>query len=221
MRRPGFLSLFIGFAVTIGCFISYDQTPVQADGEVNRVFLPLLTNGGSASSQPEATTEFPTLTQFVEEVRSGEDRISGVYVADILANPIIQQSNGDFSYISNEEEIITQFMLTTPDVVGLLAHNHLAGKKFFEIKDGDWIYLINGKGEYKRYQVNEIRSYQVISLPDSAIAYQDLQTGEILDTAGLFQRFYMGAPHLTLQTCINRDGNPSWGRLFITAQPVD
>ncbi len=32
--------------------------------------------------------------------------------------------------------------------------------------------------------------------------------------------FYTGAGHVTFQTCIIKDGNPSWGRFFVTAIPI-
>ncbi|MFN7034719.1 MAG: hypothetical protein ACK4SN_00005, partial [Bellilinea sp.] len=54
---------------------------------------------------------------------------------------------------------------------------------------------------------------------DGVLRYQDLATGEVIDTVQLFAKFYMGEAHLTLQTCISRDGDPAWGRLFIYAVP--
>jgi hypothetical protein len=36
----------------------------------------------------------------------------------------------------------------------------------------------------------------------------------------VFYDFYSGDPHLTLQTCIEKDGDWSWGVRFILAEPT-
>jgi hypothetical protein len=41
-----------------------------------------------------------------------------------------------------------------------------------------------------------------------------MHTGELFETA------YAGNYHLTLQTCIENNGDVSWGRLFIIARPM-
>jgi hypothetical protein len=35
----------------------------------------------------------------------------------------------------------------------------------------------------------------------------------------MFKRVYFGDRHLTFQTCIAKDGEASWGRLFVIAVP--
>jgi len=37
----------------------------------------------------------------------------------------------------------------------------------------------------------------------------------------MFDLAYKGDRHLTFQTCIERDGSRSWGRLFVIAEPLD
>ncbi|HRJ74870.1 MAG TPA: hypothetical protein PLX90_02685, partial [Anaerolineales bacterium] len=48
----------------------------------------------------------------------------------------------------------------------------------------------------------------------------DLNTQEFLTAEGLFNKVYRGDFHVTLQTCIEKDGDLSWGRLFIIAKPI-
>ncbi|MEW6502678.1 MAG: hypothetical protein AB1457_01805 [Chloroflexota bacterium] len=220
MRRSLIFTLVMTIFWWIGVTVFSLPQPVSADSGGFQVFLPLLTNGSfnNANSEPEAS--FPSLTQFADTVKNGENRITGLYVEKLLAKPVVPQPSGDYEFISNDADAITQFMLTTPDVVGLLAHNHLAGKLFFEIKPGMRVFLLDGKGKTTEYQVIEIYSYQLVNI-DGVEKYQDLETADIIGTAQLFAKFYMGEKHLTLQTCISRDGNPSWGRLFIYAIPVN
>ncbi|WP_145962565.1 hypothetical protein [Bellilinea caldifistulae] len=199
--------------------LSHPQT-VSADSGGFQVFLPLLTNGGTNNSNSEQEVGFPTLTQFADTVKNGANQIAGLYVEKLLAKPVVQQPQGNYEYISNDPDTITQFMLTTPEVVGLLAHNHLAGKFFFEIQPGARLFLVNGVGEVTEFEVVEVHSYQVLKSVGGS-KYQDLSTAEIIDTGQLFAKFYMGDAHLTLQTCISKDGDPSWGRLFIYAVPVN
>jgi hypothetical protein len=106
--------------------------------------------------------------------------------------------------------------------IGLIAHNHLAGREFFEVEMNDEIYLIYGNGDVQRYVVSEIREYQALSptspyssfinlaYTDRTISYRDL----FFDTYGIGNR-------LVLQTCISRNNYDSWGRLFIIATPVN
>jgi hypothetical protein len=41
-----------------------------------------------------------------------------------------------------------------------------------------------------------------------------------VDIGGLFNMAYGGEHHLTLQTCIESQGDFAWGRLFIIAKPL-
>ena len=51
--------------------------------------------------------------------------------------------------------------------------------------------------------------------------FKDLETQTSLTAEELFNNVYRGDYHLTLQTCIENNGNSSWGRLFIVASPVE
>ncbi len=202
-------------------FVPWPAT-VQAETLSNHVvFLPLVSNTNNQASAPVIDGELPTLDEFILQAHTGNSHWSGVFVADKMAFKIVQQPDRRFEFISSAEKEVKQFMLAVPDVVGLLAHNHLAGKSFFDFEVDDRVYLINGRGEFKEYVVKEIASFRAIDPFSPTSMFEDLESGEMLDTAQVFSRFYMGGAHLTLQTCIYQDGNASWGRLFITALPVN
>ncbi|WP_322793078.1 hypothetical protein [Bellilinea sp.] len=219
MRRSLIFALLITIIWFVGQTCLSQTQPVSADADDYHVFLPVLLSGNANNSNSEPETTFPSLTQFVSTVKNGNGQITGVYVEKLMANPVTQQPQGNYEYISNDPNTITQFMLTTPEVIGLLAHNYLAGKSFFDIKIGDSIFIIDGYGGVAEYQVVEIDSYQVTKI-DGVVKYLDINEYQVLDTAQLFAKFYMGEKHLTLQTCIAKGGDPVWGRLFITAVPV-
>ena len=42
-----------------------------------------------------------------------------------------------------------------------------------------------------------------------------------MSSAGLFKHMYASKDRLVFQTCIELNGEPSWGRLFIVANPAD
>jgi len=219
MRRSLIFALSITILWSIGLASPLQPRPVSADADDYRIFLPVLLSGNGNNSNSEPETTFPSLTQFVSTVKNGNSQITGVYVEKLMAKPVIQQPQGNYEFISNDPNTITQFMLTTPEVIGLLAHNYLSGKSFFDIKIGDSIFIIDGYGGVAEYQVVEIDSYQVTKI-DGVVKYLDINDYQILDAAQLFAKFYMGEKHLTLQTCIAKEGDPVWGRLFITAIPV-
>jgi hypothetical protein len=104
--------------------------------------------------------------------------------------------------------------------IGLLAHNHLAGSSFANIKDGDRIILIYGDGHLESFLVERIEQYQALSPLSPYSQFKDLATESVLTAEDLFREVYRGEYHLTLQTCIDNQGNSSWGRLFIIAKPI-
>lgn len=219
MRRSLIFALWITIVWFVGLASPFQVQPVSADAEDYRVFLPVLLSGNVNNSNSEPEVTFPTLTQFISTVANGISQITGVYIENLMATPVVQQPPGNYEFISNDPNTITQFMLTTPEVTGLLAHNYLVGKLFFKINIGDSIFIIDGYGRVAEYRVVEIDSYQVTKI-DGVVKYVDIHEYQELDTAQLFAKYYMGEKHLTLQTCIAKDGDPVWGRLFITAIPV-
>jgi len=168
------------------------------------------------------TDAIPSLNEFIETVKDGNaDTLRGVYIADVMAYPIVQQPYGNPGFVSTTENVTTQFsMASEVGNIGLLAHNHLAGSSFSNIKNNDRIILVYGDGHMESFLVESIQQYQALNPLSPYSQFKDLETQNILTAEELFREVYRGEYHLTLQTCINNEGNPSWGRLFVIAKPI-
>lgn len=164
----------------------------------------------------------PSLNEFIQSVKDGNaNTLRGVYIADLLAFPIEQQPYGNPGFVSAIDSVVTQFSIATEvGNVGLLAHNHLAGRSFSEIKQGDQIILVYGDGRTEIFLVADVQKYQALSPLSPYSQFKDLETQSTLTAEELFKTVYRGEYHLTLQTCIENEGSLSWGRLFIIANPI-
>jgi hypothetical protein len=73
-----------------------------------------------------------------------------------------------------------------------------------------------------RFVVTEIQQYQALVPDSSSSDFIDLTTREYLNASQLFKKVYGNqSGNLILQTCIEAEQNPTWGRVFIIAEPVD
>ena len=174
-------------------------------------------------------TEFPGLAEFAEDVTAdllepGLTHIpAGVYVPGQFALPIRQQPQGRAEFVATENNIITQFSLPTRyGSTGLLAHNYLSGGLFFNLTEGQDIVMVYADGRMAHFRVTRLDRFQALS-PNSPFS-QFIDTndayGNVLSSADLFSRVYTTSGALVFQTCIQEGDEPSWGRLFVTAEPV-
>jgi hypothetical protein len=186
-----------------------------------RLFLPAVARnvvGGGRASSPGV----PALADFVASLQAGSaDTVRGVYVWATLALPVVQQPGDDAGYVSEQPGVATQFGLAALyGVTGLLAHNNLAGQKFFDLGVGEEVLVVHGNGHAKAYRVTAIWRYQALQ-PDSPTSdFVDLASGQTLSAKDVFLRAYTGADQVTLQTCIAANGLSTWGRLFVIATPL-
>lgn len=164
---------------------------------------------------------FPTFNDFAATVSNGQAGVvRGVYVPEVMAYKVIQQSTGDPGYISSIDGVVTQFSMAIPyGVIGLLAHDNLAGVNFPKLQPGQEVKIIYGDGKVSPYTVSSINQYQAIDSHSTRSNFADLNSGTIYTAAQIFEMYYQGGDQVTFQTCIAKDGNLSWGRLFITATP--
>ena len=190
--------------------------PALAEAATHRAYLPLIATGGTDDAH-----HLPTLMDFIALVQDGEaEVIRGVYVSQVLALPVRQQPVDDPTYVSSESDTVTQFgMASGFGVTGLLAHNYLAGARFFELAHGQPVDVVFGDGATKSYTVSEVQRYRALQPYSPYSDFVDLSTGAQLSATDLFLRVYVGDDHVTFQTCIELDGNPSGGRLFVIATP--
>lgn len=196
-RLVGMISAALILCYTFNLSIPTNPTVSHAERENTSIYLPpVVGNGQSAgnpstqptptpSPTPEAT--FPTLEEFVSQIASGNGSDwRGLYAAEKFTARIVQQPSGNYSFISAEQDMLTQYMLAEEDVVGLLAHNTQAGQYYFLLSLGDSFYLVADDTTIQLYQVQHIDRYQALQPNSNTSDYKNLETGEILTTAQIF-----------------------------------
>jgi len=147
--------------------------------------------------------------------------VRSVYLEGIRYLRIEDQPSGRAGFVSPRENVLTSFQLASRyGNVGLIAHNYLAGKHFFDLKLGDKVHLMDGTGIAHAYQVVRIRRFRALTPRSSRSRLQDLEDDQLYSVNEVFKQIYMGSHHLVLQTCIAEGDVREWGRLFIIAEPV-
>lgn len=186
--------------------------------------IPLIPRTGQESPVMETeglVTSIPSLRQFSEELRNGSDTLRGLFIDNTLALKVIQQPKNQAAYVSPDPDEATQFMMGSKfGSIGLLAHNYAGGSGFSRLQFGDRILLLYGNGKLETFQVTRVLEYQALDPKNVLSDFMDLKDGSLLSADELFMKVYSGKPHLTLQTCISAQGDESWGRLFVIAEPV-
>jgi hypothetical protein len=162
------------------------------------------------------------LDMFVEQVQNGQaDQLRGIYIPGVLAAPVVQQPSERSDFVSSWQNVVTQFnMASKVGSTGLLAHNYLAGKSFALLKGGQDFYLVYGDGRVVQFTVSEVLQYEALEPASASSKFVDLKSGSTLTHSALFLEVYDRPGQVVLQTCIEKDNEPSWGRLFIIAEPV-
>lgn len=172
----------------------------------------------------QSTTDIMTLEEFAATVENGQaGQVVGVYVPDVLALPVVQQPADSPAYVTGNNGYITQFGLAAQyGTTGLLAHNYLSGALFFNLSAGQEVDVIYGDGFIRRYVISTTRHFQALNPSDPTSDFVDLDDdgGAHVSSAGLFDQIYAKGDQVVFQTCIDANGNPSWGRLFVIATPV-
>lgn len=159
---------------------------------------------------------------FIAEIENGNPwQLVGIFVEDKLEISVVYQPSSNPGYVSGMDDTATKFeMASNYGTLGMLAHNYLAGEKFFELETGDMVYVIYGDGTYDQYEVAEIKQYQALSPYSAYSSFIDLEDNTYLSVEQLFYSIYQGDGELVLQTCIENEGIDSWGRYFVIAEPV-
>ena len=182
------------------------------------IFVSFIFNPISALAMAGSTTSF---SEFSQSVKNGQANVlTGVYVSDILALPVVQQPYGNAGYVSNNDGEVTQFRMASQfGNIGILAHNHLSGSSFSQLTVGQEVRLVNGDGSVEYFVVSEILRYQALQPNSPYSSFRNLEKDETLSAEQMFKRVYFGDRHVTFQTCIEAEGDASWGRLFVIAIP--
>lgn len=217
-------------AASAGTEISVDETSA-ADTAAAALAVPLsgASSLGTAGAEvmqsapaPEALEAYPGLGQFAASTINGNaGDVVGVYVRDIMALPVQQQPPGDPSYVASQHNLLTEFAMPKRyGAVGILAHNYLSGSRFSQLTPGTEIVVVFGDGRIARYTVTGSESYQALdpNSPVSDFVHPNDPTRRVLTSSEMFQRIYTQPNQIVFQTCVEAFGDPSWGRIFITAE---
>jgi hypothetical protein len=178
-----------------------------------------------AAVEIQNTFTYPGLETFSASLINGRpEDVVGVYVRDIMALPVEQQPAGDPEYVSGEHNRLTQFVLPKDyGAVGILAHNYLSGSRFGQLRPDTEIMVVFGSGRIDRYLVSHIEQFQALDPYNPVSSFIDVTdpTQRVITSSELFRRIYTKPGQLIFQTCIEKNGESSWGRVFIIANPVE
>ena len=200
MTRTGLQFILFLFALTA---FFLNPRPTQAIGSMKSA-LPNLRDDSRPASNGTA------------------DVLQSVYIANTLELPIIQQPVDDPYYVSNHNGEATQFSMASQyGNIGLLAHNTLSGRFFSELAIGQEVRLSYGDGRVEYFVIKQILRFQALQPESVSSSFRNLDRNEILSAGEMFNRAYVGEARLVFQTCIEADGNVSWGRLFVVAMPKE
>lgn len=186
--------------------------------------------GGYALSEPEQAllapedlSQLPDFAHFASQVVDGQPgAIRGLYVEGLLALRVVDQPPSNIAYVSNHNGTATHFRRAADyGVTGLLAHNHLSGRLFYNLVPGHEVRVVYGDGNFRSYQVMEIHQLQRLNRTDIYSNFVDLSNSETITSSQVFQRYYKGDHHLTLQTCLEGEGYLDWGIYVIIATPIE
>lgn len=163
----------------------------------------------------------PGFADFSRSVQNGDATVlRGVYVPDVLALPVVQQPVDRPYFVSNHGGEATQFgMAAQYGNIGLLAHNTLSGRDFSRLSIGQQVRLVYGDGRVEDFVVANILRFRASNPESTSSFFRNLDRNETLSAGEMFNRAYVGERRLVFQTCIEANGNSSWGRLFIIALP--
>lgn len=146
--------------------------------------------------------------------------VSRVSVEKVFDYSVVQQPKNNPAFVSEEKGKLTQFRMAGQyGSLGLLAHNYLAGAPFEQVKVGDLVNVTYADGSVKTFKVEQTLRYQALTPTSPYSKFVDLQTNKTMNVTAVFTSIYGVKDRLVLQTCIEKNKEPSWGRLFIIAVP--
>ncbi|REG11758.1 sortase family protein [Pelolinea submarina] len=221
--------VFISFIAACSTQVKEPQ-PLVHSATLTPTVGPTETPAPTPTITPTPTPEYtatpdwlPIFDQFIADVKNGEaDQVVGIWVDNVLALRVVYQPATNPGYVSTEDEVATYFLYPWNKAGnhGLLAHNYLAGRYFFNLSVGDVISLVWGDGNYEDFEITRIKDFQALQPDNPYSNFVDLDTGEQLTVNNVFLEVYMGDYHTTLQTCIAQGSETEWGRQFVLAPPL-
>lgn len=198
-----------------------EETTVDQSAPVNTAAA--LQDPANASDLTDSAEE--DLRNFVGSVRNNQaDSVTGIYAPGLFELPVTGQPAGDESIIYEDENMLTQY--STPaqyGVIAILAHNYLnSGKLLEQLSAGQEVYVVYGDGKVAPYTISTVQYYQALDPHNVRSDFRDLNGpgGQVISYSQLFDHVYTTAGQLVFQTCLKANGEWSWGRIFISADPA-
>jgi hypothetical protein len=165
----------------------------------------------------------PSLSDFIAQVKTNQPGIlTGVYVPGILALWVLPSRANDPLHVTRQPVAVTNSCgISRCPSTGLLAHNSSSGALFFQLSPNQEVDMVFGDGSIQRYRITSIRHFQALSPLDPYSSFMDLDTRSApLSSTDVFMQTFGVANRVVFQTCIAADGQPTWGRLFVIAEPM-
>ncbi len=189
---------------------------------VSAIILAVIFSSTALSFVPVTGATSLDLTSVLTGINTASSATQ-VDLAGAFNYDVIQQPKGNAGYVSSEIDKVTQFRLANKfGSQGFLAHNYLAGATFELLVVGSLITVSYADGHIMTYEVREIRHLQAINPTSPTTSFLDLDNDNVKLTAKqVFMQTYGVRENLVLQTCIAKDNELSWGRLFIIATPAE
>jgi len=157
----------------------------------------------------------PTTALAVSVIRTKALAIN-VSIPLLFSYRVIQQPRNDAGFVSLEGQRVTEFgQAFQSGSRGLLADNKLAGSIFSSVGLGNIITVDYADNTHEDFVVTRLRHFQALSPTSPYSNFIDLATGDFYTTRDLFDATYGLKGILILQTCIAKDNEWAWGRMFI------
>jgi hypothetical protein len=211
-RKITFISLAI-FLIPLAIYAAFSVAPYPI----------AITNGIRVEvNLAPGAANLPNFKSFVAGLKNGQTDLAGIYASGNFAYKIVQQPSDNPAFVSTQPNTVTQFrMAGSFRTIGLLGHDYLAGGSFFNLKKNQDIILVNGNGSTRYFRIYDIQKYQALTPESPYSQFIDLANQQKISVDELFNRIYAKGNILVLQTCISTEKVPSWGRIFVLAQPVN
>lgn len=120
------------------------------------LFICLVMPAWSVSATSGET--LPAFSGFISAVANGQAKVvGGVYVPGTLALRVMQQPPDEPGSVLRIEGVATQFGSAARNhIIGLLAHNDLAGASFSSLRVGQEVRIVYGDGRVDYHKINRV-----------------------------------------------------------------
>lgn len=162
------------------------------------------------------------------DILQNSQYIFSIYAKKLDSNScfFVEEQDDDPLLVINEEGVLTQSSEASRKLgsIGLFAHYGKLGYRFYDLQIGDEMIVVLKDGSQKAFAVSEIHMFQALEPHNPRGSFvpinQDLEPIGPSKSSDQTFRDMFRREDLTLQTCIPSDGNSSWGRYFVIAEPV-